>query len=461
MEQTLTAEKALDKKVPGPKGLPLLGNLLDLRKDSLGFIKKVQKEFGDIAHFKAGKYRIYLVSHPDYAQRVFQDHYKNYGKQTKAWRKFRDFLGNGLLSNEGEFWKRQRRISQPAFHRDKIASFAAQMVQDTEELLKKWETAYQKNEPIDISSEMMHVTLQIMGETLLSANLSGDAEKVREAMTTTLRITNERLRSFIEVPLSIPTPKNRRFLKARQTLDDIVYKIIEDRQNKKNQYQDLLSMLMNTVDEETDERMNKKQLRDEVMTIFLAGHETTANALSWTFYLLSQKPEAEERLSSEIHSVLNGRAPTLADIPQLAYTERVVKESMRLCPPVPIIGRSVTEDDEMGGYFIPKNSVVLTTPYLTHRHPDFWENPEKFDPDRFLSERFSKLPKYAYFPFGGGPRLCIGNNFAMMEAVLILATIAQRYQLKLIPDQKIEVEVAITLRPKYGIKMQLEKRLRS
>jgi cytochrome P450 len=305
---------------------------------------------------------------------------------------------------------------------------------------------------------MMRLTLTIVCQTLFSSDISTEADEVGQALTTVLKHTIDRMQSLFDLAEILPLPENRRFYEALRTLDQVVYGMIKERRRSGRDTGDLLSMLVFARDEETGQSMSDKQLRDEVMTIFLAGHETTANALGWTWYLLSRHPEVTRRLEAELAEVLDGRTPTLDDLSKLNYTSMVIQEAMRLYPPAWIIGRNAVEADQIDGYDIPADSSIILSPYVTHRHPGFWDNPEGFDPERFSPQQTKDRPYFAYFPFGGGPRLCIGNNFALMEAKLVLATVAQRYRLELVPGHPVEPEPLVTLRPKYGLLMTLRPR---
>jgi cytochrome P450 len=358
----------------------------------------------------------------------------------------------GLLTADGDTWLRQRRIAQPAFHRQKIAALSGVMVRAALDLADAWRAPAESGRSIDVAAEMMRLTLRIAGETLLSTDVSGDADTVGRAVTTVLEDSPNRIYRSLSVPLFIPTRKNREVLAAMKALDAVVFRMIGERRRGGGP-EDLLSMLLQARDETTGEGMSDKQLRDEVMTIFLAGHETTANALAWTWYLLSKYPAAYRELRRELDTVLGGRPPGLDDIPRLKYTTMVIEESMRLYPPVWIFTRAAREPDVIGGYPIPAGSYVFTSPYVSHRNPVFWENPEGFDPERFAEGRASSLPRFVYFPFGGGPRQCIGNTFAMMETMLVLAALAQRYRLDLVQGARVEPEPVVTLRPRSGIPM--------
>jgi cytochrome P450 len=323
----------------------------------------------------------------------------------------------------------------------------------TGQMLDRWQQYANTNQAIDVSDEMMHLTLMIISRTMFGADLGAEANRIGQAVSTGIIESNRRMFSFPEIPFWIPTPANRRFLDARAVLDEVVQRMITNRRQSGNPaaHNDLLSMLIEAQDEATGERMSDQQLRDEVLTIFVAGHETTANALSWAWYLLSRNPAVRTKLRHELDQVLGGRTPTMADLPNLRYTAMVIEEAMRLYPPAWEIERQAVADDTIGGYHIPAGTIVMLSPYVVHRHPQFWSNPEGFEPERFLPERSEGRPRFAYFPFGGGPRLCIGNNFALMEAQLILAMVTQRFDLNLLPGRIPSPEPLVTLRPHGGV----------
>jgi cytochrome P450 len=395
------------------------------------------------------------VSHPDYIKHVLQDNHRNYGKNTFAYQTLQLTLGKGLVTSDGDFWLRQRRLAQPAFHRQRIEGFATMMTQATLDMLDRWATYTDSDHGFDLAQELTRLTLRIAGETLFHIDLTDDADDVGRALSLGLAETTARLSRPLSLPLAIPTPNNRRFLTARRALDSVVYDIIAERRRTQADTGDLLSMLMLAEDEETGERMTAQQLRDEVMTMMLAGHETTANALIWTWYLLAQHPGVEAKLAAELDAVLAGRAPVIADLPNLSYTLKVVQESMRLYPPLYSFSRSATQDDEIGGYSIPAGATVSMSPYAMHRHPDYWDDPERFDPERFRAEAVSVRHRFVYIPFAAGPRQCIGSTFALTEVQLVLATVAQHYRLRLVPDHPVEPIAAITLRPRNGVRVTL------
>lgn len=369
----------------------------------------------------------------------------------------RAICGESLLTSNGDVWRRQRRLIQPAFHHQHIANFAATMVETTAVMLERWEKFARRAETFDVASEMSRLTYTIVGRTLFGADVSADADEVERALGVVLEHTYHRLEKLLDMPLNFPSPANRRFQHALGAIDRVVYRIIVERRRARSAQEDLLSMLLAARDEETGQGMSDEQLRNETITLILAGHETTANALSWTFYLLSQFPEVEERWRAEVRSVLEGRAPAWEDLPQLKYTTMVINESLRLYPPIWIYERHAVGDDVIDGYHIPAGSTVVISPFVLHRHPAFWERPETFDPTRFADETTVNRSRPAYLPFGAGPHLCIGNNFAMMEARIILAMVAQCYRLRLRPGHPVEPKPGITLRPRHGLLMTAQK----
>ncbi|MCP3143512.1 cytochrome P450 [Pyxidicoccus xibeiensis] len=436
---------------PGPRGEPLLGNLRALRKDPLTFLPAQVREYGDVVRMRVGPVSVTLLAHPDAIRHVLQDHARNYDKQTRGFAVIRELLGQGLLTSEGDFWLRQRRLAQPAFHRQRLAGFARTMVDATADLAAALEARIASGQPFDVAEDLTHLTLRIAGLTLFGTDVSNESRAVGEALGRVQTFANARLTQLIQLPRALPLPSHRRFERDAATLDRVVRTIIERRHREGAEHHDLLQMLMEARDEDTGERMSDTQLRDEVMTLLLAGHETTASALAWTVVLLSRHPEVRRSLEAELARELAGRNPTVEDLPRLALTRRVVDESLRLYPPAWIFSRNAIQDDVVCGFRIPRGSYVLLVPWVTHRHPRLWEAPEKFDPDRFLPEHERERPRFTFFPFGGGPRQCIGNQFAMMELVLVLATLLQRVRLDLAPGHDLAPAPAITLRPRPGV----------
>ena len=441
-------------EVPGPKSFWPVGHVVQFRRDPLALLTRLAREYGDVVRFLAATQPVYLLNHPDHVRDVLVTHHARF-KKGRALQRAKRLLGEGLLTSEGEFWRRQRRLAQPAFHRQRVNSYAGTMVEHAEKTSARW----RDGETLDVAAEMMRLTLAVVGKTLFDADVESDADEVGAALSEVMSLFGYLMLPFSELLEKLPLPPRRRFERARARLDAVIYRIIEERRREGRDRGDLLSTLLHAVDEEGDRTgMTDEQLRDEVMTLFLAGHETTANALAWTWYLLSQNPEAEARLHAELEEVLSGRPPTAEDLPRLRYTEMVLAEAMRLYPPAWILGRRALEAYEVGGYNIPRGSLVILSPYVMHRDPRFYPEPERFDPERWTPEARAARPQFSYFPFGGGPRRCIGEGFAWMEMVLVVATLAQRWRLRLAPGQRIEPQTGVTLRPRRGVLMTPERR---
>ncbi len=441
----------------GPKGLPLLGSLLAFRRDPLGFVTRGAREYGDVVRYSLGGHPVFLLVHPELIKEVLvtrqHDFVKGRGIQ---WAK--RFLGDGLLTSEGEQHRRQRRLSQPAFHQARIAGYAKVMV----EYAARRRDAWRDGQPLDLSLELTTLTMAIAGKTLFDADVEGEAADIGAALTAIVRLFPRFTMPLAWLIERLPLRSNRDFARARERIDATIHRLIEERRRDGRDHGDLLSMLMLARDEEGDGgSMSDRQLRDELLTLFLAGHETTANALSWTFYCLSQNPDVERRLAVELERVLAGRLPGFDDLPGLAFCERVLAEAMRLYPPAWAIGRRALRDVRLGDYLVPKDAFVVMSAWATHRDARFFPEPSRFDPERFTPEARASRPKFAYFPFGGGARQCIGEGFAWMEGTLLLATIAQRFHLRLADDARVEPLPLVTLRPRYGMKMVAEERKRS
>ncbi|GHG96940.1 cytochrome P450 [Comamonas sp. JC664] len=436
---------------PSPSGTPLLGHMRVLRKDPLTFLQAQVRQYGDVVRVHIGPASLVVVAHPDGVRHVLQDQARRYGKRTRGFAALRELLGHGLLTSEGSFWLRQRRLAQPAFHRQRLAGFARTMVGAASDLASELESRADAGVAFNVAEDCMRLTLRIASATLFGQDVSGAWHDIADAMGRVQVFTYKRLTQALPIPRRLPLPTHRRFERDTHTLDRVVRGIIETRRRDTGEHHDLLQMMLEQHDADTGERMSDTQLRDEVLTMLLAGHETTANALSWTFMLLSQHPSVRRDVEAELAQALGGRAPTDEDLPRLALTRRVVDESLRLYPPAWSLSRVAVEDDVIGGFRIPKGTYLLLSPWVTHRHPRVWDNPEGFDPDRFLPEHEQERPRFAWFPFGGGPRQCIGNQFALMELVLVLATMLQRVRLNLTPGQVIRPAAAITLRPRPGV----------
>jgi cytochrome P450 len=366
-------------------------------------------------------------------------------------------LGHGLVTSDGEFWRRQRRIAQPAFHRARIAAFSETMRRVAEALAASWAAAARGDGVVDVAGDLIDATLRIVCETLLGGDPPEEIQVVKQAFPVASHEIVSRMNSPVPAPLWIPTPANRRFLRARRALDDVVYKIIA-RRRAAGAGEGLLGMLLSARDEETGAGMSDEQLRDEVLTMLLAGHETTATALTFTFHLLGAHPEAAGRLREEAAGVLGaGESPSLEQLERLPYARMVIEEAMRLYPPIWVLSRSVAEDDEIGGFRIERGGMMMVSPWVTHRLPDLWEEPARFLPERFAPERVAAMPRFAYFPFLGGPRQCIGNHFALMEAQILLATLARRLRVSPLQDglAPLALDPSLTLRPKGGLRMRV------
>ncbi|QQS46886.1 MAG: cytochrome P450 [Acidobacteriota bacterium] len=445
---------AVSKLPPGPRQRFPLENLIAFRRDRLGFLTGLAEKHGELAYFKFGPQPLILVSNPDWIRDILITHNRNFMK-SEGLQRAKRLLGEGLLTSEGEFHLRQRRLVQPAFHRGRIAGYAGTMVDYAIRMTDNWS----EGQEIDVSREMMRLTLAIAGKTLFDADVETEADEIGDALTDAMKLFNYLTLPFSQYLEKLPLPATRRFMKARQRLDATIYRIIDERRQSGRDHGDLLSMLIQARDEEGDGKgMTDEQLRDESMTIFLAGHETTANALTWTWCLLSQNPEIEAKFHEEIDRVLNDRTPTFEDYPALKYTEMVFAESMRLYPPAWIIGRRALNDYRIGDYVAPAKSILLMSQYIMHRHPKYFPDPLRFDPDRWAPAEKEKRPQFSYFPFGGGPRLCIGEQFAWMEGVLVLAAVARRWMMRLIPGHPVAPEPIVTLRPRFGMRMTIESR---
>ncbi len=429
------------------------GHFRTFRKNPTEFLTKLSK-LGDVSAFRVGKIPAYLINHPDLIRDLLVTNHSKFMKG-RALQRAKGLLGEGLLTSEKEFHLRQRRMIQPAFHRTRIAEYAKTMIEFSDKISGEWKDGDVR----DIDKEMMRLTLWIVGKTLFSSNVEDDASQVGEAMTTIVSMFNFLLLPFSEVLERLPLPPIRRLKNARKTLDEVIYKIIDERRKSGEDTGDLLSMLLLAQDEETGGAMTDKQVRDECLTLFLAGHETTANALVWTFYLLSQNPESEAKFHAELAEVLGDKPLTPEDYPRLKYTEQILAESMRLFPPAWTVGRLATEAHQFNGFSIEPKSLVLASQYVMHHDARFWENAEDFQPERWEKLSIKEAGnKFIYFPFSKGVRNCVGESFAWMEGVLLLANLGRNWKLTLMPEQKVTTQAMITLRPKFGMKMRIEKR---
>ena len=440
---------------PGPQRA-FIGTLISPRRNPLGLLTGLARDYGDIVTFKLAGERAFLINDPQLIRDVLVTHQKNFTK-SRGLERAKKLVGEGLLTAEGANHVRQRRLIQPAFHRERIAGYADVMVAHTSRMRERW----QPGETYDISNEMMRVTLSIVGKTLFDTDVESKANEVGLALTHVMETFFISMLPFQNIIDRLPIPAVRRAQRARQRLDALIYQLIADRRASGRDHGDLLSMMLSSADDAGSVgasappagSLSDRDVRDNALTILLAGHETTANALTWTFYLLSQNADAEAKLFDEIDRVLEGRTPRMADLPRLPYVERVVTEALRLYPPAWIIGRRAIAEYALGDYVAPPRSIIFMSPWVTQRDARWYPEPERFNPDRWTPEFKASLPPFAYLPFGGGSRKCIGDQFALMEAALVLTTVAQKWRLPLAPGHPVATQPLITLRAKHGMKM--------
>jgi cytochrome P450 len=453
------------RRPPGPRGLPIVGTSFMASRDSTQTLTRWAREYGDIVYYRFFDFRFYLLFHPQHIEQVLLGKTGNFVKGITS-RANPELFGNGLLTSDGDFWRRQRKLSNPAFHRESLVRYADITTEEATRLLQAWKNGETRN----IHNDMMYVTLRIVLRSLFGSDL-GESMKVIEPALDAIMVSSSGFHS-IAFFLRLPTPTRARHFRAVREIDRVVYALIARGREKLRSgggraanaeqqtaggAKDLLTLLLTARDDDGNS-MSDQQLRDEVITLLLAGHETTALNLSWTWYLLAQHPEVEEKLHAELDTVLGGRLPCAGDLPKLQYTDRVIRETLRLYPPAWRIFRRTEEPFAVGDYVLPAGSNIVLSQWVTQRDPRWFSEPERFHPDRWTEEAAAKLPRFAYFPFGGGPRVCIGAGFAMMEATLLLATIAQRFRIHLAQNQRIEPLASITLRPKNGIRVELEER---
>jgi cytochrome P450 len=433
------------REIPMVQAAPVVGSMIDFARDTIGAVVGGWQTEGDLFYVKVPM-KLAIAVHPDHIKHVLEDHHDDYEPVpwvSAAWNKT---VGNGLLASGGHHWARQRRIEQPAFEKDRIARFAETMTAVATESADRWAPAAERGEPIDLKDEMTRLTLEVLARCLFGANWEREAAQIPPAISVCLEYMFAQLKTPVSVPLSVPTPSNRRFLKARQELDDVVHRLIADRRREPGE--DIISLMLTSKDSETGESMSDEDIRDEVMALVFAGHETVSVGMTWAWYLLATNPPAQRRLQAEVDEALGGRLPTNDDVPNLPWTWMVLQEALRLYAPVWPIARQPIKDVEISGFHVPKGTMVMILPYLTHRHPDFWENPEGFDPERFSPERSEGRSHFAFIPFGTGPRACLGWPFARLQLRLVTATLAQRYEFRLPPRGKPALpQPGITLRP--------------
>lgn len=443
------------RRAPGPRGHWLMGCAHAFRADAVNFLTAVARDHGPVARFRLAHLTMHLVSSPEGARAVLQDRPHVYRRQSPGYRALRLSLGEGLLTADGPGWLRQRRLVQPAFAAERLEMLAPITLEATRRMLARWRSL---EGPVDVAAELSVLTLEILGRALFGMDLSADAPAVSGALVPLLRFTIRRARSLVTPPLWVPLPSHREFHRELAQLDQVVYRMIRERRAGDRSGGDLLSTLIRATDEHTGEGMSDRQLRDEVLTLLLAGHETTANLLSWTMMLLMKHPEVEARLVAEVREVCGSEPPTFEKLPELRLMQRVLSEALRLYPPAWSMDREAIGDDTIGGHRIPAGSVVFFPPYFVHRHRDFWPDAESFDPERFNEETAGKRHKYAFVPFGGGNRLCVGRDLAMSSAGLSLAMLLPRVKLALEPGHPVAMHPAITLRPKHGLKVRATRR---
>lgn len=436
---------------PGPRGWLPGGQVLPFRMSPLTYLTRMAREHGDHVLLRLGPELAVLVSHPDSVREVLVVQDRKFRKG-RGLERTKPLLGEGLLTSEGEFHRRQRRLVNPAFHHERIAAYGRVMTEYAERASGTW----RDGQELDLSEAMMRLTLAIVARTLFGADVEGEAGEIGAALTTVMNGFPLMMLPLSDWILKLPVPPIRRLFTARDRLEAFIYRMIEERRREGGAREDLLSMLLDARDEEGESGdgagMSDRQVRDEAMTLLLAGHETTANALGWTWYLLATHPDAEARLRAELDAVLSGRPPAPEDLPKLVFTERVLSESMRLYPPAWVIGRRALEDVEIGGYRIPKGALVLVSPYVVQRDARWYPDPLRFDPDRWTDEARALRSRFAYFPFAGGSRQCIGEGFAWMEGILLIASIARHWTFRLAPDAVVEPHALVTLRPRRGIR---------
>jgi cytochrome P450 len=439
---------------PGPRGLPLFGPILEYTRDPFAFLENLRLRYGDVAFTQFAGLDAYLLSEPDAIEHVLVRNKQNYPKSELGLR-LRSTIGQGLLTSDGDLWTRQRKLIAPAFHHKRIATYAGEMVRATEAHAAAWRPGR-----LRLDKAMMDLTLDIAVRTLFGADAGDDGAAVGEAFTRASEYYAVTLTQPFPMPLFVPTPRNKSFLRARETMFDVVRRIIARKRRQTERGDDLLSTLIDATDE-SGAGMSDDQLRDEVLTLLLAGHETTALTLTYAFDQLARHPEARAALEAEVDEVLGDRSPTFEDMGKLVYTERVVKEAMRLFPPAAVLGRQAIEDDVIAGWKIPAGSMVAMAQWVVHRDPRWFEEPRAFRPDRWTRDFEDRLPRFAYFPFGGGPRICVGAAFAMMEAKLALAAITRRYRMALLDPRPLELLMSVTVRPKRPVEVALSPRGRA
>ena len=442
-----------DRLAPGPRGWPILGHFLAIRRDVLGLMRDSVREFGDVVRFRVGPAVVHLLNHPDHVEHVLTTRRHNFDKASRSSTALSAICGESVLTANGAAWHWRRRLLQPMFHRAAVARFVETMVACAEETTERWRTRARAGQPVEAASEMMRLTYRIVGKCLFGTELGQDARAVEEAMHTLLAETYHRWRSPFPWPLSWPLPSHRRFRRALRSADETVARLIRDHRERPPEKPDLLSMLLQARDAETGLSLDDTQIRNETITLLLAGHETTATALAWTLHLLALHPETQEALHAEAAGAPGAEHPEADRAVPFPLTTMVFHESLRLHPPIWAMERHAIEEDVVGGFRIPAGSSVIVSPYTLHRHRDFWDEPERFEPSRFLRD-----PPRAYLPFGDGPRFCVGQEFAWAEARVILPVLTKAFRWRPVAGHRVVAEPGITLRPKHGLLLEVEER---
>jgi cytochrome P450 len=447
--------RALPPKV---SGFPLVGALPGLLKERFEFLERAQQRHGDVFTLDLGLTDAIILCHPQYVQHVLVDHARKYFKGGAIWESMRTFLGNGLPVSEGDFWKRQRRMIQPAFHHQRLVALTGKMVEAIDENLARWEPAARTGEPFDIAEALSHMTMDVMVQAMFGSALgAGEAERVGQALAYIIDYMMQGMVTH-SLPEWLPVPGRARYQEAIRFIDEVVFRIIERGRKSAEEEDSLLSLLLHSVDTESGERMTNAQLRDEAVSLFIAGYETTAVGLAWALHLLTRHPKSAQRMQAEVAGVLGERVPGFADLRQLPHTRNVLQESLRLYSPSYWIPRTSSEEDEIGGYRIPAGRMVVLFTHLIHHNPTIWEEPRRFDPDRFTPERSEGRHKQAWVPFGAGQRQCIGKEFSLMEGQLILARLAQRFEPSAVLGREAQVHIGTSIRAKGGVWVHLRKR---
>ena len=457
MTDVATAPPAAKRTAPGPRGNLVMGNLAAFREDAIKMLMECQQEYGDVVRQRLGPYLVHSVTHPEGVRHVLQGNYKNYSRG-KFYENFKLFFGEGLLTTDGEYWLRHRRMAQPLFHRKVVDGCTDTAAASIGAMLDRWDAGLERGEPVELVGEMMHVSLSILGRVVFNMDFSGYSDVISPSVLVGLKtmMPQGNLNDF--VPRWVPTPYNRRLSHAQNSLRDVMTTVIKQHEVGGDGTIDLITLLQSAKDTETGLGLTDQELHDEVMTIFMAGHETTGNGMAWALYAVGEHPEVRERLEAEVDEVLGGRTPTLDDLSNLTYTKMVVDEVLRMYPPIWGYTRDPIADDEIDGYHIPAGSTIFLSPYVTQRHPSVWDDPERFDPERFAPGRAESYPPFSYFPFGGGSRKCIGFHLALLQMQLVTAMVAQRFRVQKVPGHPVEYGRMVALRPVHGIRATLQPR---